>query len=298
VEKVQRMSGKGIKKKKWKNKLLNKYRVVVVNDRTFEDVYSFKLNLLNVVGGSTTLIFLLILSTVILLVLTPIKEYIPGYSSSELKQKTIELALKVDSLEEEAYKNTAYIHAVKKALLGEVEITKESIDSLRLSGNPVNAIEHKQPSEKDLELREFVRLEDKYNIFTEETPRVNQVLFSPVDGEVVRKYDPSTYHFGVDFLVSKNTPVKAIAKGTVLFVDWTIKDGHTIIVLHEGGLISVYKHLSTLTKSEYETVKSGEVLGLHDGEKTESTTEDSQYFHFELWKDNYPLDATLFIDFE
>lgn len=293
------MSGKGLNQKKWKKRLLSKYRIVIVNDKTFEDVRSFKLNLLNVFGASTTLVFLFILSTVLLLVLTPLKEYIPGYSSSGLKQQAVELALKVDSLENESKRNQLYLAAIKKALLGEVDITRESIDSLRIAQTPINQIEHKEPGARDLELREMVRLEDKYNIFTEAKPKVSLILFSPINGEVIKKYDPDAYHFGVDFRAPKNTPVKAIAKGSVLFVDWTIKDGYTIIVLHEEGLISVYKHLTTLTKSEYEYVSSGEVLGLYDGNYDDNSQKTTvKYFHFELWKDSYPLDSSIFIDFE
>lgn len=293
------MLGKGLKQKKWKKRLLSKYRIVIVNDKTFEDVSSFKLNLLNVFGASTTLVFLFILSTVLLLVLTPLKEYIPGYSSSGLKQTAVELALKVDSLENESRQNQIYLTAIKKALLGEVDITKESIDSLKIAQKPINQIEHKEPGAKDLQLREMVRLEDKYNIFTEAKPKVSQILFSPINGEMIKKYDPGSFHFGVDFRAPKNTPVKAIAKGSVLFVDWTIKDGYTIIVLHEEGLISVYKHLTTLTKSEYDYVSSGEVLGLYDGNYDEDSINKSiKYFHFELWKDSYPLDGSIFIDFE
>lgn len=293
------MSNKGIKPKRWKSKLLNKYRIVIVNDKTFEDVRSFKLNLLNVLGGTSTLIFLLILSTVLLLVLTPVKEYIPGYSSADLKQKAIELTLKVDSLEANAEQNRIYINSVKKILLGEVEATHENVDSLSLAEIPINQIEHKDPSEKDLELREVVRLEDKYNLFPESTPKVSQILFSPINGEIVKKFDPSSYHFGLDFAAAKNTPVKAISKGIVLFVDWTIKDGYTIILLHEEGIVSVYKHLTSLTKSEYDTIKSGEVIGVYDGEiNTGLTSKNTKYFHFELWKDTYPLDGSIFIDLE
>ncbi|MDR2222756.1 MAG: M23 family metallopeptidase [Flavobacteriaceae bacterium] len=292
------MSGKGINKKKWKKRLLSKYRVVIVNDQTFEDKYSFKLNLLNVLGGTTTLVFVLILSTVALLALTPLKEYIPGYSSSELKTRAIDLALKVDSLETESRTNKMYVESIKRALLGEVEVTRANIDSLQMIGVPVNKIEHKDPSERDKELRDIVRIEDKYNIFSSAKPKVSQVLFAPVEGQIVRKYDPSSYHFGIDFLTPNNTPIKAIGKGTVMFVDWTIKDGYTIILLHEEGVISVYKHLSTINKSIYETVRSGEVLGLFDGKNDVGGKNENPYFHFELWKDTYPLDSTLFIDYE
>ncbi|WP_413510925.1 M23 family metallopeptidase [Myroides odoratus] len=291
------MSKKGLQWRKWKKRLLDKYRIVVVNDRTFEDVSSFKLNLLNVVGATTTIVFLLLVSNVLLLVSTPLKEYIPGYSSSELKQKSIDLALRVDSLESEIRKNEHYVAAVKRVLLGDIEVTAASVDSLIKTGTPLNAIEHTKSSEKDLELREYVRQEDKYNLLTNAEARVRTVLFSPIEGSIIRKYDPRSMHFGIDFTGPKNSLVKSVAKGTVIFVDWTINDGYTVIVLHEEGISSIYKHLSSLTKNKYETVQAGDVLGFYNQDET--TGKVSQpYLHFELWKDNYPLDATLFIDLE
>ncbi|MDM1406879.1 M23 family metallopeptidase [Myroides sp. DF42-4-2] len=291
------MSKKGLQWRKWKKRLLDKYRVVVVNDRTFEDISSFKLNVLNVVGATTTIVFLLLVSNVILLIVTPLKEYIPGYSSSELKQKSVDLALRVDSLETVIKKNEQYVAAVKRVLLGDVQITAASVDSLMKTETPLNIIEHTEPSEKDLALREYVRGEDKYNLFTNAEARVNMVLFSPIEGTIMRKYDPKSSHFGIDFAAAKNALVKSVAKGTVIFVDWTINDGYTVIVLHEEGLSSVYKHLSSLTKSKYETVQAGDVLGLYNQEETTGKVSQS-YMHFELWKDNYPLDAQLFIDLE
>ena len=293
------MSANETKPRRWKRQLLNKYRIVIVNDKTFEDVRSYRLNLLNGFTFSLVLIFLFILSTVLLLVVTPIKQYIPGYSSSDLKQQAVSLTLKVDSLEANARANEIYISSIKRVLMGDLEVTRESIDSLRLTEKPINQIEHKEPSEKDLQLREMVRLEDKYNLFPEAAPKVSFVLFSPISGEIISKFDPSRYRFGTEFIASKNTAIKSVADGIVLLVDWTIRDGFTVIVSHEEGLISVYKHLTSTTKSAYEKVKSGEVLGLFDGGATEKGNDQSTtYFYFELWKDIYPLDPSVFIDFE
>lgn len=293
------MTNKSANPKRWKRRLLNKYRIVIVNDKTFEDVRSFKLNLLNVLGATTTLVFLLILSTVLLLVLTPIKEYIPGYSSANLKQKAIELTLKVDSLEADALRNQSYLMAIKAVLIGDIEVTKENIDSLRRTEIPVNTIEHIAPSEKDLSLREAVRLEDKYNIIAEESPKVGQVLFSPIEGTIVKGFDKTESSFGIDFIAPKNTTVKAIAKGIIIFVDWTIAEGYTIVMLHDDGLISVYKHLESVTKTLYDTVSSGQVIGLFDPQVTEETPNiKTKYFHFELWKDSHALDAAIFMDLD
>lgn len=287
------MSEKRLKRQHFKKRFLNKNRLVLLNENTFEEIFSFKLNLLNVVGGTLTLFFMLIVSTILLMVFTPMKEFIPGYSSSELKQKSIELSFKVDSLEHVMHKNDLFLSSIQGVLKGDIPITQKAIDSLAQKEEVEHELKAVEPSEKDLKLRELVHSEDKYNVFQEASPKVNSILFSPLKGSIVKKYDVGTKHYALDIATTNNTPIKAITKGVVLFSDWTPKDGFSIILLHEQGLISVYKHASSLTKSQGDQVKSGEVIALTGG-----GIEGASHFHFELWKDSNPLDPTLFIDFE
>ena len=83
---------------KLKEKLTYKYRFVVLNEDTFEERFSFKLNRLNAfIFGSLFSIFLIALTTLII-TFTPLKEYIQGYSSTELKKDATNLVYTVDSL--------------------------------------------------------------------------------------------------------------------------------------------------------------------------------------------------------
>ena len=84
---------------KIKKKLLHKYRLVVLNEETFEERFSFKLNRLNVFVFSTLFAILVIAVTALIIAFTPLREYIPGYSSTSLKKKATELSYKTDSLQ-------------------------------------------------------------------------------------------------------------------------------------------------------------------------------------------------------
>jgi len=77
------------KKVKLKQKLTNKYRLVVLNEHTFEERFALKLSRLNVFVFSGIFSIFLILATIVLIAFTPIKEYIPGYSSIKLKTDAI-----------------------------------------------------------------------------------------------------------------------------------------------------------------------------------------------------------------
>ena len=100
-------------------RLRNRYRLVVMNDDTYEEVVTFKLSRLSVYIMLSTIFVLLVGLTVALIVFTPLKYYIPGTSTDyksvmELKK----LQYRVDSVErQDAYK-TQYILGLKKALSG------------------------------------------------------------------------------------------------------------------------------------------------------------------------------------
>jgi murein DD-endopeptidase MepM/ murein hydrolase activator NlpD len=95
-------------------------------------------------------------------------------------------------------------------------------------------------------------------------------------------------------VIPTNTPVKATSDGRVLFASWTSDAGYVIIIDHGDELISVYKHNSSLTKSQGDFVKSREVIAI-SGASGELST--GPHLHFELWSNGIPLNPTNFIDF-
>ncbi|MES2487334.1 MAG: M23 family metallopeptidase [Bacteroidota bacterium] len=108
-----------------------------------------------------------------------------------------------------------------------------------------------------------------------------------MQGHITEPYNASKKHYAVEVALAANTPVKAIAAGTVILADWTPTNGNVIIVRHNDGIISVYKKAASLTKEQGDIVKSGEVLA-----------QAGTQLRFELWKDGYPINPTQFIDFE
>jgi murein DD-endopeptidase MepM/ murein hydrolase activator NlpD len=152
-----------------------------------------------------------------------------------------------------------------------------------------------QPTEADLQLRAEVEREDKYNLFEKAQSKESIVLFPPIKGLVTQKFSSKNKHFAVDVAATKNTPIKAILNGTIVFADWTPSSGNVIVLRHNNGFISVYKNLASLTTSQGDVVKTGEAIALAGATGLES---DGIHLHFELWKDGYPIDPTQFIEFE
>ena len=283
------------KSKKIKKKLLHKYRLVILNEDTFEERLSLNLNRLNVfVIGTLSAIFLIAFTT-LLIAFTPLKEYIPGYSSTSLKKKAIALSFKTDSLQRVIDFNEKYFASIKQVLQGEVSVADFDKDSIIQAVKQEVSEVDLSPIKEDSLLREKEDKEDKYSLFETATAKTNFVLFPPVNGKISEPYDVKSKHYAVDIVVEENTPIKATADGTVIFAEWTAQTGYVILIEHSSGLISVYKHNASLTKSQGDLVKAGEVIATA-GNTGELTT--GPHLHFELWSDGYPVNPTNFIDFK
>lgn len=282
------------KNKKIKRKLLAKYKLVILNENTFEERLSIKLTRLNVFVIGCLLAIIISVSVFAVIAYTPLKEYIPGYSSTALKKRATELSYKTDSLQQVIVMNERYFESIRKVLKGDVspeDFNKDSIiQATKVEASKVDFA----PSAEDSLLREKVDKEDKYNLFESATTATNFVLFPPVNGQITSDYDVKTKHYAVDIAVAKDTPVKAVADGVVVFTGWTASTGYVIILEHSYGLISVYKHNSSLSKVQGDLVKSGEVIATA-GDTGELST--GPHLHFELWNDGYPINPTNFIDF-
>ncbi len=283
------------KRKEIKRKLLHKYRLVILNENTFEEKISFKLNRLNVFVTGTLFIIVLIGLTTLIIAFTPLREYIPGYSSTRLKRQATELTYRTDSLVTVLNYTNRYLDNVRLVLRGDIKNNEVNRDSLfekyKLDPSTVDLT----PIREDLLLREEVELEDKYNLFERNIENVGSLLFSPINGTLSQGYDPENKHYAVDVVAPKDTPVKSIADGTVLFSEWTSETGYVIIIEHQdNNLTSVYKHNGSLSKSQGDLVKAGEVIA-SIGNTGELTT--GPHLHFELWKKGKPVNPLNYIDF-
>jgi hypothetical protein len=154
------MFKKGELRQKVKENLFIKRRLIILNEDTFEETFSLKLTLMNVFVVVSLSAILIIFITTFIIAFTPLREFIPGYSSSKLKRDATELALKSDSLSRALAKNEAYIQSIKKVLLGELEVAKFNKDSILSSVDEVIEEGNLKASKEELELRKRVEEEE------------------------------------------------------------------------------------------------------------------------------------------
>ena len=100
-------------------RLRNRYRLVIMNDDTYEEVVTFKLSRFSVYVGLSTIFVLLTGLTVALIVFTPLKMYIPGYGDITNTRELRELKIRTDSLEQAMRYKDLYMQNIKSVLEGD-----------------------------------------------------------------------------------------------------------------------------------------------------------------------------------
>ena len=284
-----------VKKKKTSriDKLLESFQLVVVNSKTLEKRTIFSASRIKIILVSL-FGFAVILSAVFLIIyFTPLKEYFRGYTSTELRTSSLNNAIKLDSLEVLYLIQNNYISSLKKLLSGEIDFEDLSKDSL-LEAYSTNGLDLVNINAEDSILRAIVEEEDKYNPTNINIDQLSVVLFKPANGGISSEFSLQEKHFGIDITLPENTAVSSVSDGRVLFAEWTSETGFVIIIEHLNGLTSVYKHNSSLSKTQGEYVRRGEVIGF-SGNTGELTS--GPHLHFELWFEGDPVDPLDFIEF-
>lgn len=287
------MTNKKNNNRTWLQNLLNRYRMIVINETTFNEELSFRFSRLNILSIIILLLVFIFTGTFFLVSYTPIKEFIPGYTSTKVRKEAIRNTFLLDSLVTKFQKQDQFIKSIKSALSGKnesdegllKEINKSNLEPFNREFNRVKA---------DSLLRLEVMQEDKYNLMPNSKNNVKFMLFSPASGLISEPFNSEIKHFAVDIALAKDTPIKSVAVGTVVLAEWTSDTGYVIVIKHNYGLLSVYKHNSTIEKSQGDIVQAGEVIAFA-GNSGELST--GYHLHFELWIDGYPVDPTNFIDF-
>ena len=113
-------ANKESRKEYWKRKWLSKYRLIVMDDSTYEEKTSFRLSRLNIFVFGSLFAFVLIALTTVLIIYSPLRQYL-GYTAVENKRETLSLLFKVDSLEQKIQDNDKYLASIKKVLVGDLK---------------------------------------------------------------------------------------------------------------------------------------------------------------------------------
>ena len=143
------------------DRLRYKYRLVVMNDDTFEERFSLRQTPLGFLILIAVITIILITLVVSLVAFTPIREYIPGYADVSMQKELVKLNYKTDSLEKSILMKQRYMDNVAMILGGNdsAEHPKDPRDSTRKYTN-LNF----RPNAADTALRNEIEKQDQYSL--------------------------------------------------------------------------------------------------------------------------------------
>jgi len=272
------------KRKKILKKLKKPFRLIILNENSFEERFSYSLTPMNVIvmfGGFVVVFSLLFYS---LIAFTPLRTVlIPDFSSYESRADARKARLMADSLNSVMKSQEHYFSDLKIILSG---------------GNPVSSIPDSIPKKAEgvdlnynvSEIDQAVRneLQNNPNNYTPQLtkiPEAGYLLFPPVAGSISTNFEPQFGKKGVYWTSVKNEAVKSVLDGTIISSSYTVSDGNTVLIQHPNNMVSAYKNLAVLLKQNGESVKAGEGIGWV-GENANGQGQ----FYFEIWKNSVPVD--------
>ena len=286
-------------KERMAERLKTNYRLVVMNEDTFEEVNTYNSNLLRVglIGGAILLTVSFLTSLFFLM--TPIKNILIKVTSNTYAQ-TEELEQKIEGLESQLQAHQVWSEQIRKILVGDVDTlgtgynhntTDTTIDkSLNVPRIELDEKLRQTMDPTQQEIEEITTI----SLPQEEVPLGQRFFTPPISGELSKTFLPHEKHFGVDVIAPKNTAVKAALDGFVIAADWTLETGNTICIQHKDNIITFYKHNSALLKEVGNVVKAGEAIAIIGNTGDHST---GPHVHFELWHKGIPVDPGDYVNF-
>jgi murein DD-endopeptidase MepM/ murein hydrolase activator NlpD len=283
----------------WLERVKHPYRLVVMNNDTFEEVGSYKLTLLNIYIILSTIVMMVAIFVVLAIIFTPAKRFIPGYGDVNAQAEMKKIYESLDSIEYYADATDTYSESIQRVLTGNSQVAPEEVPE-DLTRDTDFSIE---VSEEEKRLRDEVALETlnqknkkgkNINTSPNDKPLEQLYFTSPLNGEISAGFMPDKKHLGIDILAPKGSPIKSVLDGYVVISDWTRETGNTIGIQHANNTVTFYKHNSTLLKKAGEFVKAGEAIAVigNTGDLT-----DGPHLHFELWYKGQPVDPSEYVRF-
>ena len=280
-----------------------KYRLIITNDQTFEEKFSFSISRINAAILFISLTIITFFITFLIILFTPLKEYIPGHERQTSLREIYRLNNRVDSLLLDQKQKNLYLENLRRILNNEDTIREFPVDtSVDINYDTIKL----RNSNEDSIFRAEFENEQMFNLYFSEGKPPSQAsakavtirdfnFFTPLTGVITSHFDITKNHYGVDVASTNNEAIKATLSGIVVLSDWTVETGNVLIIQHAANIVSVYKHCSALLVKEGDPVNAGDPIAIA-GESGKQQT--GPHLHFELWYNSTPVNPEKYILFE
>lgn len=278
------------------------YKVIIMDEEYREQPRHHSVRprrILVTLGLAMTLLAILLVA---LIVMTPLRELIPGYGTASLRRDARLATVRLVALQDSLAAQQQYMAEVRQLLTGRIDSSSAPV----LESGPVvtgelaevavepseNWTDHQQPAWPIASMQQPVSASLAEEVTERYLSSLQLPAQLPVSGFVSGPFDARTGHYAIDIVVKEGTMVRSIGDGYVVLADWTHEGGYAIAVQHADGYLSVYKHNQRLLKRVGDRVRTREAIAL-SGNSGEFTT--GPHLHFELWRDGLAQDPAVYL---
>ena len=276
-----------------KKKKTERYRLALTDAVSHERLRSLTFTRRTFITAAVSVSVLVLLLMFLLVALTPLRTFIPGYPDARARRQAVQNAMRIDSLETQILQWELYTENLKKVVAGEDPLLLDSLILQRQAARLVADTAYL--ARRDSLLRVRVAEAEQFEV---SGPRRNlpieaRSFYTPVKGVVSQGFDRNLHPY-VDVTAPSGTAVMAVLDGTVVYTGWDDAEGYTIAIQHKGDILSVYRHNEKLLKKTGDTVKAGTPVAL-TGSSASLTKGD--HLRFELWYEGEAVDPAAYIGF-
>lgn len=276
--------------RKWLSNWRKQFKFAVFDPKNFNEVFGFTTSKIRLVSLFVLTIFFVSGLFVAVLMWTPLGKSLITAQSAPEQTQIIDQRVRMDSLTNRVEAQEKYIRDLKRLFFGDFDTDTVSINTSEVVIDP-NTI-NPNPSNAETQIGENVKA-DQYTNHPKETTAIVHFL-SPVKGKVSQKFK-SGDHEALDIVTPPNSYFSACLAGTVVFSDYSPKDGNILIIEHPNNFLSIYKHAKTVLKKRGDKVRAGDLIGVVGNSGANST---GPHLHFELWLNQQAVDPQKYMVFE
>jgi len=295
------MAAENVRERKQKRR----YTFIVVPDAKSQETRTISASLLALIATILAVLIVIVASILAIIIYTPVGIHLPISNPELTRQYGRQLSsiqTQLRGLMEEVSTLREYNVKLRKAMGEDIA----GNDTLRGAGSMDSALalppmsdEASGPDENDVQVSSLHQREESGASSMPDGAVAAQhdvlkqfPLTMPASGFISGVFQPDRSHYGIDVAGKQGSPVVSGADGTVVFAGWTPDDGFTMMIAHENGFMTVYKHAASLLKSTGESVHRGEMIALLGNT---GRTSSGPHLHFEVWKDGIAEDPNNYL---
>lgn len=238
----------------------------MLDDLTLREVFHFRVSMLGAISMITVSFLLLIVLLSILIVYTPIRNILPGYSAS-VRQQLIQESARVDSLQADLTLQRQYLDVIKQLTAGDIQTDNvQSLDSMQRVERAQIVEQQRNEATEAFKAQYEQKERERLLLFDMPTGRTVPQMCRPVRGVVMQSAQPDKQQFATRIRTPKNEHVLATTRGRIVMVERAEDYSYTII-LQQSPFVTIYRHVAKPFKMQGTEVEAAEVIGSMDGKK-------------------------------